>query len=56
MYCGNYTRTVYLAQTHDERLAKKALPASHKLGLDHEYRFTGLGGMECSLRRVSGPI
>ncbi len=33
MYFGNYTKIVYLAQTRDEDLAKKAMAAARKLGL-----------------------
>jgi hypothetical protein len=43
LYFGNYTRIVYLAQTRDEDLAKKAMTAAKKLGLGYEYRFTGYG-------------
>ena len=43
LYFGNYTRIVYLAQTRDEELAKKAMAAAKKLGLGYEYRFTGYG-------------
>ncbi len=43
MYFGNYTKIVYLAQTDDAALAKKAEAAAAKLGLAYEYRFTGYG-------------
>ena len=43
LYFGNYTKIVYLAQTRDEDLAKKAMAAAKKLGLGYEYRFTGYG-------------
>lgn len=42
MYFGNYTRLVYLAQHHDEALLEKARGAARRLGLEFEYRFTGL--------------
>ena len=54
MYFGNYTKIVYLAQTRDEELAKKALAASRKLGLNYEYRFTGYGELEDGLKARSG--
>lgn len=53
-YFGNYTKIVYLAQTRDEELAKKALAAARKLGLNYEYRFTGYGELEDGLKARSG--
>lgn len=49
LYFGNYTRIVFLAQTRNEELAKKAMAAAARLGLDYEYRFTGYGELETSL-------
>lgn len=51
MYFGNYTRIVYLAQTRDEDLAKKAMAAANKLGLGYEYRYTGYGELLTDLKR-----
>lgn len=45
-YFGNYTKIVYLAQTRDEELAKRAMAAARKLGLAYEYRYTGYGELE----------
>jgi Protein of unknown function (DUF1638) len=45
-YFGNYEKIVYLAQTRDEDLAKRAMAAAKKLGLKYEYRFTGYGELE----------
>jgi hypothetical protein len=42
-YFGNYTKLVYLAQTHDKDLELKAQEAAKRLGLAYEYRFTGYG-------------
>lgn len=53
MYFGNYTKIVYLAQTRDEELAKKAMAAARKLGLNYEYRFTGYGELEDGLKARS---
>jgi Protein of unknown function (DUF1638) len=50
MYFGNYTKIIYLAQTRDEELAKKAMAAARKIGLDYEYRFTGYGELETDMR------
>lgn len=55
MYFGNYTKIVYLAQTRDEDLAKKAMAAAKKLGLAYEYRFTGYGEVESDLQRYFSP-
>jgi hypothetical protein len=49
MYFGNYTKIVYLAQTRDEDLARRAMAAARKLGLVYEYRFVGYGDLESSL-------
>ena len=43
MYFGNYTRALYIAQTEDPALQKKAAAAAAELGLDYEYRFSGYG-------------
>ncbi len=49
MYFSNYTKIVYLAQTHDEGLQTRAKAAAEKLGLTYEYRFTGYGELETDL-------
>lgn len=42
VYFGNYKRLVYLAQRRDEVLLEKARWAAQRLGLEFEYRYTGL--------------
>lgn len=42
-YLGNYTRVLYLAQTEDDALTRKAMQAAARLGLAFERRFTGYG-------------
>jgi Protein of unknown function (DUF1638) len=54
MYFGNYTKIIYLAQTRDEELAKKAMAAARRLGLAYEYRFTGYGELETGLKSRAG--
>lgn len=49
LYFGNYKKIVYLAQTRDEDLARKAIAAAARLGLAYEYRFTGYGELETSM-------
>jgi hypothetical protein len=49
-YFGNYTKVVYLAQTRDEELAKRAMAGAKKLGLAYEYRYTGYGELEEVMR------
>jgi hypothetical protein len=49
-YFGNYTKVVFLAQTRDEELAKRAMAAAKKLGLAYEYRYTGYGELETALQ------
>jgi hypothetical protein len=50
MVFGNYEKIVYLAQTHDEELQKKAKWAADYLGLAYEYRFTGYGDLEPAIK------
>lgn len=45
MYFGNYSRLIYLAQTEDECLDKKARQCAQRLGLEYERRFTGYGDL-----------
>ena len=40
---GNDRRRIYLAQTTDPELQAQAQAAARRLGLEYEYRFTGLG-------------
>ena len=49
MYFSNYTRALYLAQTEDAELEEKARAAAEFLGLDYEYRYTGLGDLHVEL-------
>ena len=50
LYFGNYTKIVFLAQTRNEELAKKAMAAARRLGLAYEYRYTGYGELERDLK------
>ena len=50
LYFGNYTKIVFLAQTRNEELAKRAMEAARRLGLAYEYRFTGYGELERDLK------
>lgn len=43
MYFGNYKRALYIAQSDDPALQKKAKNAAHTLGLAYEYRYSGFG-------------
>ncbi|MGB2123537.1 MAG: DUF1638 domain-containing protein, partial [Candidatus Puniceispirillaceae bacterium] len=43
LYFGNYTRVLYIAQTEDPALARKARAAANELGLAYQYRFAGFG-------------
>jgi hypothetical protein len=51
LYFGNYTRIIYLAQTRDEELARRAMAAAKKLGLAYEYRYVGYGELLDDLRK-----
>jgi hypothetical protein len=50
LYFGNYTKIVFMAQTRNEELAKKAMAAAKRLGLAYEYRYTGYGELERDLK------
>lgn len=49
MIFGNYTKIIYLAQTRDPELERKAKWAAEYLKLDYEYRFTGYGELTDAL-------
>jgi hypothetical protein len=50
-YFQHYTKVVYLAQTKDPELERKAEMAAQKLGLGYEYRFTGYGELESEMAK-----
>ena len=49
MYFGNYKKLVYLAQTENPELTKKAEVGAQRLGLSFERIFTGYGEMQTEL-------
>lgn len=53
MYFGNYEKLVYQAQKEDQALIDKAKECAERLGLAFEYRVTGYGDLETSLKSVS---
>ena len=55
VYFGNYRRLVYLAQIEKPGQVQAAQAAADRLGLGFEYRVTGYGELERSLRRVVVP-
>lgn len=52
LYFGNYKRLVYLVQRRDDMLIEKARSAAEKLGLEFEYRLTGLGPFNQALHEM----
>lgn len=50
MMFGNYTRLVYLSQTHNEKLVDAAKRAAEYLGLAFEQQHTGYGLLESGLQ------
>ncbi|WP_372614872.1 DUF1638 domain-containing protein [Aquicoccus sp.] len=50
-YFGHYEKLVYLAQSEDDALTRKAREAATRLGLDFERRFTGYGDLATELER-----
>ncbi len=51
-YFGNYEKLVYLAQTDDPELDRRAATAAATLGLAYERRYTGYGELEPALVRL----
>lgn len=49
MYFGNYEKLVYLAQTDNPELDRRAEAAADKIGLAYERRFTGFGDLMAEL-------
>ena len=45
LYFGNYRRVIYLAQTDDAELDRRAREAAERLGLAYERRLTGYGDL-----------
>jgi hypothetical protein len=52
LYFGNYRKLVYLAQLESPQGMEAGQTAADRLGLEYEYRVTGYGGLEPSLRRA----
>lgn len=50
---GHYRKLLYLAQTEDEDLQRRAQAAARRLGLDYAYHYTGSGGLNHSLQRFN---
>ena len=55
IYFGNYQRALYLAQTNDSELDKKAEAAAKFLGLKYERRYTGFGDLTKALNKAVEP-
>ena len=53
MIFGNYTDLVYLAQTDDPALDKRAAECAARLGLRYERRFTGYGELATTLAQLT---
>ena len=52
-YFGHYEKLVYLAQTDQPELDKRAAEAAARLGLRYERRFTGYGDLENELNALA---
>ncbi|SHG76400.1 Protein of unknown function [Cognatiyoonia sediminum] len=52
MYFGNYEKLVYQAQLDDPDLQKLAESYAEKMGLTYEYRYTGYGDLETTLKTL----
>ena len=49
---GNYEKVVFMAQTDNPELRRKAEEIAGRLKLKYEYRFTGYGDMEKVMRQI----
>ena len=49
MYFANYTAALYLAQTEDPELERRAREIAAYLGLEYKYRYTGYGDLAPAL-------
>jgi len=56
IYFANYTRALYIAQTKDADLERKAREAATFMGLEYEYRYTGYGDLKTEIMaRAANP-
>jgi len=55
LYFGNYTRLVYLAQTDDPELTRRAEAAAARLGLRFERIRTGYGELAAPIQALARP-
>lgn len=55
MIFGNYTKLVHQAQIDDPALRAKAVECANRLGLAFEYRPTGYGDLETTLKGWASP-
>ena len=53
LYFGNYRRVIYLAQTDDAELDRRARQAAERLGLAYERRLTGYGDLPSALHAAT---
>ena len=56
VYFGNYKKLVYLAQAESPQGRAQGQGAADRLGLAFEYRLTGYGELEGSLRQVNEKV
>lgn len=56
MYFSNYKKLVYLAQTDNPELVKRAQDAASTLDLEYEFRRTDYGDLEQGLKRFNESI
>ena len=54
LYFGNYRRLVYLSQTDDAELVRRAAAAADRLGLEFVHRHVGFGAMAPSVETFIG--
>lgn len=53
LYFGNYERALYIAQTDDPVLRRRAESCAERLGLAYEHRFAGYGDFGRAIQRLA---
>lgn len=56
VYFGSYRKLIYMSQSEDALLQKKAKTAAQQLGLEYEYCYTGVSGLQAPLQNFNNRI
>ena len=50
---GNYKKVVYVAQTENDELERRAQEIAKRLGLDYEYRYRGYSDLGVFIENIA---